>query len=245
MEALVKDARAFLMARSRQFLEDFIDFASGPKTFLGSATVYNSENLARAFSFFVIVAAVVNTIGILILPADQDLGRIIAFTVAYAVLFFGLTLAALQLSWLIVGARPSLRRVLLAFLYYISIGAVLQVFLAFAVLMILHPLPETVAVLEELEAIPPEDLAAQDAFFRDNPGFMTQGMSILAAFLIFALLDLAWMVVVWGAFRALAEVGRGRSFAAFCVFYIFSWIIFPLSIEFLTVFSPELAAAPV
>ncbi|WP_193368479.1 hypothetical protein [Pelagibius marinus] len=245
MEALVKDARAFLMARSRQFLEDFIDFASGPKTFLGSASVYNSENLARAFSFFVIVAMVVNAVGILILPADQELGRLIAFIAAYAVLFFGLTLAALQLSWLVVGARPPLRRVLLAFLYFISIGAVLQVFLAFAVLMILHPLPETMALLEELEAIPPEDLAAQDAFFLDNPGFLAQSLSILAAFVIYVLLDLAWMIVVWGAFRALAEVGRGRSFAAFCVFFILSWIIFPLSIEFLTVFSPDLAEAPI
>ncbi len=245
MEALMKDARAFLLARSRQFLEDFIDFISGPKTFLGSATVYNSENLARAFSFFVIVAAVVNAVGILILPKEQDLGRIIAFMAAYAVLFFGLTLAALQLSWLIVGARPSLRRVLLAFLYYISIGAVLQVFLAFAILMILHPLPETVAVLEELEAIPPDDMAAQDAFFLENPGFMMQGLSVFAAFAIYVLVDLAWMIVVWGAFRALAEVGRGRSFAAFCVFFVFSWIIFPLSIEFLTVFAPEFAEAGV
>ncbi len=245
MEALVKDARAFLMSRSRQFLEDFIDFISGPKKFLGGATVYNSENLARAFSFFVIAAMVVNAVGILFLPADQELGRIIAFIAAYAVLFFGLTLAALQLSWLIVGARPSLRRVLLGFLYYISIGAVLQVFLAFAILMILHPLPETVALLEELEAIPAEDLAAQDAFFMENPGFMAQGLWILVVFLVYALLDMAWMIVVWGAFRALAEVGRGRSFAAFCVFFIFSWVIFPLSIEFLTVFAPDFAEAPV
>ncbi|MEO3430880.1 hypothetical protein AAFN88_18640 [Pelagibius sp. CAU 1746] len=245
MDALVKDARAFLMARSRQFLEDFIDFLSGPKVFLGSATVYNSENLARAFSFFVIVAAVVNAVGILILPRDQGLGRIIAFMAAYAVLFFGLTLAALQVSWLIVGARPSLRRVLLAFLYYISIGAVLQVFLVAAILMILHPLPETLSVLEELEAIPPQDLAAQDAFFMENPGFMMQGLSILGAFLIYILVDLTWMIVVWGAFRALAQVGRWRSCAAFVIFLFFSWIIFPLSIEFLTVFAPDLAEAGV
>ena len=44
--------------------------------------------------------------------------------------------------------------------------------------------------------------------------------------------------MVWGAFRALAEVGRWRSCAAFVIFLILGWIIFPLSIEFLTVFLP-------
>ena len=238
MDMLLKDARTFLLARSRQFLEDFIDFISGPKTFLGSATIYNSENLARAFSFFLIVAVLVNALCIYLLPEEMGWERLIVFAAAYTALFFGLTLVALQLSWLIVGARPSLRRVLLGFLYYISIGAILQVFLVMAVFMILHPLPETLAAFEAFEAIPADDLAAQDAFFLDNPGMLAQVMSMLGAFAVFVVLDLAWLIVVWGAFRALAAVGRARSVIALLIFFLFSWIIFPLSVEFLTVFLP-------
>lgn len=244
MDVLVKDARAFLMARSRQFLEDFIDFISGPKTFLESATLYTTENLARAFSFFVILAVLVNAVSIYFLPAQEGYGRAIVFLVAYTVLFFGFTLVVLQVSWLIVGARPPLRRVMLGFLYYAGIGAILQLFLMIAVLMILHPLPETLATYAELESIPQEDAAALDAFFQENPQILVQGASIIISFLLYVLLDLAWTVVVWGAFRALAGVGRWRSCAAFIVFLVLGWIIFPLSIEFLAVFLPGAAALP-
>lgn len=244
MEVLVKDARAFLLARSRQFLEDFIDLISGPKRFLATATVYNSENLARAFSFFVILAVLVNAVSVYFLPAGEGYGRVIVFLVAYAVLFFGFTLVVLQVSWLIVGARPSLRRIMLGFLYYAGIGAILQLFLIIAVFMILHPLSETIAVLVELDKIPQEDVVALDTFFQENPQILVQGTSIFLAFLVYVLLDLVWTIVVWGAFRALADVGRWRSCAAFVIFLVMGWIIFPLSIEFLTVFLPGVGELP-
>ena len=126
MELLYKDVKAFVFARARRFLEDFIDFIGAPKTFLGDASVYNSENLNRAFSFFLIVYVLANLLFVFAMPLGDGLSQFVIFGIAYTVVFAAFALLVLQLSWLIVGARPPLRRMLLCFLYFMGIAVIIH-----------------------------------------------------------------------------------------------------------------------
>jgi len=244
MELLLKDLRTFLFARSRQFLEDFIDFISGPKTFLRDASDYTSENLARAFSFFVILYLLVNLLFVFLTPENINLGTYVAFNVAYAVLFLGVTLLVLQLSWLVVAARPPLRRVMLCFLYFAGIGMIIQAAMLVAIIMVMHPLDQTIPMMDHYNVLSQEDPAAADAFMEKNPALLTRIVGIVAAYALYTLVDLAWVVVVWGAFRSLAGTGRLRSGIAMAVFYLLATAVFLFSMSFAEAFLPGIAPTP-
>jgi hypothetical protein len=243
MELLLKDFRTFLFARSRQFLEDFIDFLSGPKTFLASATAYTSENLARAFSFFVIVYILVNLLFVFLVPQDLGLEKLVVFNIVYTIVFLGLCLLLLQLSWLIVGARPPLRRMLLAFLYVAAVGVLIQMIFVVAWVMIAHPMPETVAAIDRLTALQASDPQAADAFLEAQPYLLVRLAALVGALAVYVLMDLVWFVVVWGAFRTLAGTGRIRSAGALVLFFTFSLLLFAVSLLFLQAFVPGLTPA--
>lgn len=243
MELLLKDLRTFLFARSRQFLEDFIDFISGPKTFLRSASEYTSENLARAFSFAVILYVLVNLLFVFLMPKGIDLGTFVAFNIAYAVLFLGIVLLALQVSWLVVAARPPLRRVLLCFLYFAGIGMLLQVLLLVPIVMIMHPLDQTLPLMDHYNVLLEEDPAAAEAFLERNPSLPGRLLGVGITFVVYLLLDLAWVIVVWGAFRQLAGTGRLRSAVAMTVFFVLATGIFFVSLMFGDAFFSGMAAS--
>lgn len=243
MELLIKDFRAFVVARGRQFLEDFIDFIGAPKTFLATATVYTPDNLARAFSFFVILYALVNLLFIFLFPVDLGAEKLVVFNIVYTIVFFTIALLLLQLSWLIVGARPPLRRVMLAFLYFIGIGVLIQMALFIAWIMIAHPVDDTVRAMDHFNALSARDPAAADDYLAANPGLMVQVTLLVTAFVIYLLVDLLWAIVVWGAFRQLAGTGRIRSALALSLFLALSLLLFFLSVFFLQAFVPGLSPA--
>lgn len=244
MELLFKDFRTFVFARAGQFLEDFIDFISGPKTFLRAASVYSSENLARAFSFFLILYTLVNLLFVFFIPPDIGIERLAVFNIVYTIVFFTLCLLILQVSWLVVGARPPLRRMLLAFLFFSGIGVLIQMLLLVAWVMIAHPLDQTLAAISHLDKLTVEDPYAADDFMEANPGLMLQISLLVAAFVVYLMIDLAWVVAVWGAFRELAGTGRLRSAVALTLFFTFALLLFFFSIFFIEVFAPGMAAAP-
>jgi hypothetical protein len=238
MELLLKDFRAFVFARGRQFLEDFIDFISGPKTFLATATVYTAENLARAFSFFAILYVVVNLLFVFLFPQDVGLEKLVIFNIVYTIVFAGLALLVLQLCWLIVGARPPLRRMLLGFLYVVGIGILIQAVFLSAWVMIAHPLDETVAAFDRLSALEASDPSAAERFLESHPYLMLQVVGLVGAFAAYLLADLAWFIAVWGAFRQLAATGRVRSGLALILFFTLSLLLFFLSMFFIQAFVP-------
>lgn len=244
MEMLLKDFRAFVFARARQFLEDFIDFIGAPKTFLATASVYGTENLARAFSFFVILQVLVNLLFVFIMPRDDDVDRLVLFNIAYTILFTGCCLLALQLSWRLVGARPPLRRVMLCFLYFGGIAVIIQAFLLVALAMIMDPLDATVALMDRFDALDADDAAAAAAFMQDHPALALQYLGVIVAFALYVAADVIWTIIVWGAFRALAGVGRFRSAVAMTVFYLLSCLIFAFSLVFIEVFVPGGSGLP-
>ena len=244
MELLFKDFKTFVFARAGQFLEDFIDFISGPKTFLATASVYNPENLARACSFFLIVYVLVNLLFVFLFPQDFGVEKLVVFNIAYTIIFMGLCLLVLQVSWLVVGARPPLRRMLLAFLYFIGIAVLIQMFLLMAWVMIAHPMEQTVAGMDRLDALLTQDPAAADAFMDANPGLMLQLTLLVVAFVVYLLIDLVWAIVVWGAFRELAGTGRVRSAMALTLFFVLALLLFFLSVLFIQAFIPGIEAAP-
>lgn len=240
MELLLKDFRAFVFARGRQFLEDFIDFISGPKTFLATATVYTAENLARASSFFLIVYVLVNLLFVFLIPQGIDVESFVLFNVVYTIVFFTACLLILQLCWLMVGARPPLRRVLLAFLYFVSIGILIQLILLVAWVMIAHPMEQTISAMSQLDSLLARDPLAADEFMAANPTLMLQLVLLLVAFGLYLLADLAWAVAVWGAFRQLAATGRVRSGLALILFFTLSLLLFFFSAFFIQAFVPGL-----
>jgi len=240
MELLLKDFRSFLFTRSRQFLEDFIDLLSGPKTFLATATLYTSENLARAFSFFVILCVLVNLLFVFLMPQDLGLEKLVVFNIVYTIIFLTLCLLLLQLSWVVVGARPPLRRMLLGFLYFVGIGILIQMVLVVAWVMIAHPMEETLRAMDQFEALSVRDPVAADDYLTAHPGLMLRVFLLVAAFGLYLLLDLAWAIAIWGAFRDLAGTGRIRSGIALMVFFVLSLLLFFLSIFFLQAFVPGL-----
>lgn len=238
MELLYKDVKAFVFARARQFLEDFIDFLGAPKTFLGAASVYNSENLKRAFSFFLIVYVLANLLFVFAMPLGDGLSQFVIFNIAYTVVFAAFALLVLQLSWLIVGARPPLRRMLLSFLYFTGIAVIIQCALLVAVTMILAPLEETIALLDQLDTLSAQDPAAAETFLVANPGLELQVLSCMVAFAVYVLADVIWTIIVWGAFRELAGVGKLRSAIAMLIFYLLASLLFVFSLFFIEVFAP-------
>jgi hypothetical protein len=244
MELLFKDFRTFIFARARQFLEDFIDFISGPKTFLRAASVYSSENLARAFSFFLILYVLVNLLFVFFIPPGVGTEKLAVFNIVYTIVFFTLCLLVLQVSWLVVGARPPLRRVLLAFLFFSGIGVLIQMLLLVAWVMIAHPLDQTLAAVNHLEALSAADPVAADEYMDANPGVMLRLSLLVVAFVIYLVIDLAWVIVVWGAFRELAGTGRLRSALALAIFFTLALLLFFFSIFFIDAFAPGLASAP-
>ena len=238
MELLFKDFWTLVRARARQFVEDFIDFAGAPKTFLASASVYTPENLARAFSFFLILYVLVSLLFVFVQPLQENENRLVLFNIAYTALFTALCLLLLQLSWRLVGARPPLRRVMLCFLYFAGIAAIVQAGFWIAVTMILTPLEQTAALMRQFDALDARDPAAADAFLQANPGLTAQFASLVLAFVVYVMVDVVWTIVVWGAFRALAGVGRLRSALAMLVFYILATLLFFFSLSFAEAFLP-------
>lgn len=241
MELLIKDFRAFVFARGRQFLEDFIDFISGPKTFLATATVYTAENLARAFSFFVIVNVLSTLLGIFLFPKEVGGDKLAVFSVVFTIVFFGFSLLTLQVSWLAVGARPPLRRMLLAFLYFLAIAGIIQMLLGAAGVMIAYPMPRTLEAVNHLNDLLTRDPLAANRFIDANPGLLVKMVALVGALIGYLLLQLAWTIVVWGAFRALAGSGRIRSALALAVFFVLSVLLFILSVYFVRAAAPDLA----
>jgi len=243
MEMLFKDFWTFALARARQFLEDFIDFVGAPKTFLASASIYTSENLARAFSFFLILYVLLSLLFVFFQPLETDAERLVLFNIAYTALFSALCLLVLQLSWRIVGARPPLRRVLLCFLYFAGIAVIIQGAFWVVVTMIMTPLEETIAVMKQFTELDAQDPAAANAFLDGHPGLTLQLTSLFGAFLVYLAADVAWTIVVWGAFRALSGVGRLRSALAMMIFYVLATLLFFFSLSFAEVFMPGAHAA--
>jgi hypothetical protein len=244
MEILFKEFTAFVLARARQFLEDFIDFIGAPKAFLASASVYSSENLARAFSFFVILQVLVKLLFVFLTPLDDDVNRMVLLNIAYTILFTGGCLRMLQLSWRLVGARPPLRRVMLCFFYFAGIAVIIQAFLLIAVAMIMVPIDETLALMDRFDALDAADPAAGDAFLQANPALALQYIGVLTAFAIYVAVDVTWTIIVWGAFRTLAAVGKLRSAVAMTVFYLLSCLVFFFGLTFLEAFVPGAGGAP-
>lgn len=241
MELLLKDIRTFLFARSRQFLEDFIDFISGPKTFLRGASAYNSENLARAFSFFVIIYVLVNLLFVFLVPREVETNALIAFSVAYTVLLFGASLGLLQLAWIVVGARPPLRRVMLCYLFFIGIATLIQMVLIVGMYMAVHPINEVIPLMDRYDALYLEDPVAADEFLMENPSLAMRMFAVLAVLGLYLVLDVAWVVIVWGAFRELAGTGRLRSGLAMTIYYVLATGLFFFSLSFAEVFVPAVA----
>ena len=240
MELLLKDFRAFVFARGRQFLEDFIDFISGPKTFLATATVYTAENLARALSFFTILYVVVNLLFVFLFPQDVGLEKLVIFNIVYTIVFAGLALLVLQLCWLMVGARPPLRRMLLGFLYVVGIGILIQAVFLSAWVMIAHPLDETVAAFDRLSALEASDPSAAERVLESHPYLMLQVAGLVGAFAAYLLADLVWFIAVWGAFRQLAATGRVRSGVALVLSFTLLLLLFFISVFFIQAFVPGL-----
>jgi hypothetical protein len=244
MELLIKDVRAFLFARSRQFLEDFIDFISGPKTFLRSASTYNAENLARAFSFFIIIYALVNLLFVFLVPDEVETTSLIIFSVAYTVLFFGASLGVLQLSWIVVGARPPLRRVMLCYLFFSGIGYLIQLVMIVGMYMAVHPLEEIMPLMNRYDALYLQDPVLADNYLMENPSLAMSMFGVLAVLVVYLVLDVAWVIVVWGAFRELAGVGRLRSGVALTLYYVLASLLMLFSLSFAETFVPTLAEMP-
>jgi len=207
----------YLLLNLSKYVVEFLDLLCHPKKFLALKNGNPDEELDRALIFMGLSFA----IGVALngaLTTQITWTEFLFVRPVWFLLYIVILAAALRFSWLCVGACAPFLGFLVTFLYYMGVLTVM-----------------VCAVLAPLEAIFKHfDPTGYGKFidlihFRSAQHRDALSSPWLAApisgILLVNIMELAWTVAVWGAYRKLTDASRLRSFLAFVIFSFLERIV--------------------
>jgi hypothetical protein len=191
------------------YISQVLGLLSGPKAFVLQRDLETPESATEAYTFLAITLFLTLFAQVSILPEQKD--YLLTFTSLAVIATFGLIImaAALYCAWRIVGGKLSFRTSFIVSCYFSGISTlILLVFVLFAAGFLRAKDPANATQI--LQGATPADPTGA-AYV----GFMSiVGVGLIAVYV--------WIFVVWGAYRQLNDVSRGRSAIALTVFTVVS-----------------------
>ena len=219
METL-REALAYLP----RYLTDFGSVLWGPKRFIAKRNTQAEKAFRESLIFLFFSVVVVFVLASPLLPPGIQIGLLLAGQAIRVLLSVALFAVALRVAWAVVGGKSTLRSFFVTYAYFSgTISVVLYLFLLVAV--------GVVRVLEPEMYAAERDLADLEFFERvrrfnelgygDRPAVIAASLIRLVGFVTVG----TWGLIGWGAYRELNSLGKWRSFGAFMIFGLLSWVV--------------------
>lgn len=202
------------------FLIDLVDIFCGPKTFLESIDFNTKKAVPRAAAFFGICVLVSFTLDSMFAVRKQDLIPKFFSTISLDGVLFLVDILLIKLSWKIVSGKAPTKHQAVFFGYVSGIINITDSFIASIIVAFSKFIdPVHFALIVNMQDFPSlADVAI-------HIGFVPAEAIAMSGFVVMLLVRLIWIIVVWGAFRRLNEVGKFRAAVAFCLFLFSTWLM--------------------
>ena len=212
----MKDWIGVAMMYIPQYIKDFGSLLSGPKRFMAQQNTIEEATFTRSLAFLGFSLALVVILQAPLLPTGTDLWIHAAGTGLIALLAVSLSAITLRFAWRLVGGKANVRSFFVTCGYFFGVTFSLVAFFQ----LLYAGVFKTFA----------PDLYTQirEADFADSIQLTMNSDSLvplLSAYILvvgFALVSI-WDFVAWGAYRALNDLSKWRSFVALLIMGALEW----------------------
>lgn len=203
------------------FLNDLVEIICGPKTFLESIDLRTKKSIPRAAAFFCICMLAYFIVELTFVTRwKQDASlKLISLMAIYSSVFVVEALA-LKMSWNMVSGQAPIRTLTVFYAYVYGMLKLIDFFQSFIFLSLAKLIdPGAFAFFVGVQ-----DYNALFEFAKRGE-LPATAVIVTIGYFVGAIASLIWMLVIWGAFRKINEVGKTRSVIAFILFYASSAVL--------------------
>lgn len=207
------------------YLGQVLELLSHPKTFIEGKDLDAKDAMEDALIFFGISLFIAFVASIPTLPEEQDFLTAITPRATLQLFVLLLSVAALALSWKMVGGKATMRKFFIVTCYlsgFMILLASLFVLVAAGTLRILDPVEYK-----------------QVFSGQATNNFESLGYKVFAVILCALMLALIiWALIVWGTYRRLNGLSRFKSAIAFCTYNALNLVVFAIASSMFVALAP-------
>ena len=217
---MIREALAYLP----RYLTDFGSVLIGPKRFIAQRNAKAEETFRESLMFLFYSVVIVFLLTAPLLPPGINIWLHLAGQAPKVLLGVSLFAVALRVAWAVVGGKSTVRSFFVTYSYFTgAISVVLFLFLLVAQGVVRVFEPEMyVAVRKMAElGIVEQVWKLNELGYGLRPAAITASLILLAGLVTTGM----WGLIGWGAYRKLNGLGRWRSFGAFMVFGLLTYVV--------------------
>jgi hypothetical protein len=216
----VKELVEKLMGALPFFARRFVALLGGPKSAVLALDLESDSALEEAFTFLAVSFGITFIAGIPFLLERQDKELFFGVLAVQSALSFVLNVALVAAAWKMVGAKLTWKKVVAVSCYFCGVSTILCL-LFWLVGAGVFKIMDGVGYKQFMSGV-----------VVDSAGLMNSAG--LKSFFVFAVLGIlatyVWIVCVWGAYRELMQVSKGKSAVALVLFTVLSPLLFAVQI---------------
>jgi hypothetical protein len=229
----MKDFLERVLKQLPGYLGQVLELLSHPKTFIEKKDLDAKNAMEGALVFFGISVFITFVACIPTLPEEQDFLTAITPRATLQLFVLLLSVAALALSWKMVGGKATMRKFFIVTCY-------LSGFMILVVSLFVLVATGSLRVLDPVEY-------KQVFSGHGANNFESFGYKVFAVILFTLMLALIiWAFIVWGTYRRLNDLSRFKSAIAFCTYNALNLVVFTVAAFMFVALAPvteqELAA---
>lgn len=207
----MKDLLDKILKYLPEYLTEFGEAFSGPKTFIGQRNVAGDEAFSNALLFLGLSVALVIVMSSPLRPAGKEFWVYVGSTAILTLVTVALFGTAVRIGWWLVGGRANAQSFFVTYSYFF--GVVIVVMAGFQLVGI--------GAIKLFDPILFGKIVEARAKGQSITGLTESEQTTLIVFLsIFGfgfIFSSIWAFIGWGAYRQLNGLGKGRSLAAMFV----------------------------
>ena len=216
----LREALAYL----QRYLTDFGSVLRGPKRFIAKRNTQAEKAFGESLMFLFFSVVVVFVLTSPPLPPGIQIALLLAGQAMRVLLGVVLFAVALRVAWAVVGGKSTLRSFFVTYAYFTgTISVVLLLFLLVAEGVVRVLEPEMYAAARDLADLGFSERVRglNELGYWDRPAVIAASLIQLVGIVTVG----TWSLIGWGAYRELNSLGKWRSFGAFMIFGLLSWVV--------------------